>query len=220
MSNQIEENSANRNEIDPMPIRIVVSYEWEKQYFEEDGRSEVRPLRQHRRWAAIKDLLQGAIDNAKSRSDKIPGKTQFQVEIVRLRGRHGMALLPNLMNRISVADIIVVDLGTENEKLGINTNVILELGMALQAGKSNDGSLFVLKPHSFSWPSDLQGFLCSEYQLSKSPQYKFKMNDRTGFDAALRAKIIEIAKLRGMLGRRNEKQIEYEDDKYNKIEII
>ena len=203
-------------ELNPPPISIVVSYEWERGIA--DGSSKtIKPVRQHTRWNKIKALVNGTLSSVQKRAQRNPGLHQLHIQVRRLRGQHGMALLPNLRKRISGADVMLVDLGSDHGVSNVNSNVLLELGMALYDDKLDQGSLFIFKPKSVKWPSDLDGIFYSEYEPTFVVNKSMKLMDRAGFDAALRSRLLEIARERGMFGGTTRNKVEFEDESADQI---
>ena len=100
-----------------------------------------------------------------------------------------MNLLSTLRDRIERADALVMDLA------GHNPNVLIEVGMALAMQKGESGALIVLKPKDESWPSNLQGIVYGNHHKS----LRRGLEDHAGFRAALRTRILKIAKERRML---------------------
>jgi predicted nucleotide-binding protein len=101
-----------------------------------------------------------------------------------------MNLLSTLRERIARADALVMDLA------GHNPNVLIEVGMAVAMHKGESGSLIILKPKNEPWPSNLQGIVYCNYDKS----LRRGLDDQAGFRAALRARILKIAKERRMMG--------------------
>jgi predicted nucleotide-binding protein len=100
-----------------------------------------------------------------------------------------MHLLSTLRDRIQRADVLVVDLA------GRNANVLLEVGMAVGMNKAESGALIILKPGNEALPSNLQGIVYCNYDKSLTKG----LEDKAGFRAALRTRILKIAKEREML---------------------
>jgi len=193
----------------PEPIQIFVSYEWDKEY--KNGTKVPKPVRQQERWNRLRCLIEATVRNVETRAEKRPGPCSLQIRINRLRGRHGMALLSILRERILRADIVIIDIGSDEQNVA-NANTLLELGLAVSAGKSEQGSLFILKPNSLKWPSDLDGILYTEYKNPDSGKNIPELVDRVGFDAALRGRILELARERKMLGSPEKSSVEFEGD--------
>jgi predicted nucleotide-binding protein with TIR-like domain len=103
-------------------------------------------------------------------------------------GRQGMNLLSMLRERIKRADALVMDVA------GHNANVLIEVGMAVAMYKGESGALIILKPKNEPWPSNLQGIVYCNYDKSLGRG----LEDQAGFRAALRARILKVAKERQM----------------------
>jgi predicted nucleotide-binding protein len=101
-----------------------------------------------------------------------------------------MHLLATLRDRIERADALVMDLA------GHNSNVLLEVGMAVAMRKGESGALIILKPKSEALPSNLQGLVYCNYDKS----LRQGLEDQSGFRAALRTRLLKVAKDRKMLG--------------------
>jgi predicted nucleotide-binding protein len=101
-----------------------------------------------------------------------------------------MNLLSTLRDRIERADALVMDLA------GHNPNVLIEVGMAVAMHKAESGALIILKPKNEAWPSNLQGIVYCNYDKS----LRRGLEDQAGFRAALRTRILKLAKDRRMLG--------------------
>ena len=100
-----------------------------------------------------------------------------------------MHLLSTLRERIERADALVMDLA------GHNPNVMIEVGMAVAMHKGESGGLIILKPKNEPWPSNLQGMVYCNYDKS----LRRGLEDQAGFRAALRTRILKVAKDRQML---------------------
>jgi hypothetical protein len=168
------------NSTTPKPIEIFVSYAWTKEV----------PIRQDERWKFLRGLIAKVVSECEARVRQSPGEYKPHIRINRLRGRLGMNLLSTLRDRIQRADALVIDIG-EN-----NSNVLIEVGIALAMRKSESGALFIVKPTTLRWPSNLQGIMYCNYDESLQKG----LEDRAGFGAALRTQILNVARERGMLG--------------------
>ena len=173
----------NSDSVAPKPIEICVSFPWTRR-----GKSTM-PIRQDKRWLFLRERITKVIDECKRRSETSPGKYKLDIRLYRLRGRQGMHLLSTLRDRIQRADVLVVDLA------GRNANVLLEVGMAVGMNKAESGALIILKPGNEALPSNLQGIVYCNYDKSLTKG----LEDKAGFRAALRTRILKIAKEREML---------------------
>jgi hypothetical protein len=169
------------------PIEIHVSCPWSKR-----GRSTV-PVRQDKRWSFLRALIKKVIDECEARVRTSPGEYKLTVHLHRLRGRQGMNLLSTLRERIAGADALVMDLA------GHNPNVLIEVGMAVAMHKGESGSLIILKPKNEPWPSNLQGIVYCNYDKS----LRRGLEDQAGFRAALRTRILNVAKERRMMASKS-----------------
>lgn len=175
----------------PKPIEIVVSYEWEK-----DDEHNVRPTAQHPAWIFLRERANQVINEVKKRAESRPGGIALQIRLNRLRGRHGMTLLDTLNDRVGRADVMICDLQAPGSDTP-NHNVLIELGMGLQAGLARSGGLFVFSRKGTKVPTDLQGIVLSEYSVDA--RNKRTILDQRGFTAALRTRLMDIARERGMI---------------------
>jgi hypothetical protein len=112
-----------------------------------------------------------------------PNGQRLRVRTARLRGLHGAAILDDIRRRIFDSDVLLFDLG------GTNSNVLIELGMAL-ACSENNRAVFVLLPEGAPVPSDLSGYLVTYYRETD----EYRVVDHRGFHAALRAALFNRAR--------------------------
>jgi len=182
------------------PIRIVVGYPWDK---DDDGK--VSSPRKGHHWQWLKAKVESEAKAIKTIAEKREGGIPLTIRIERLRGLHGAMLLDNLNARIERADILVMDIGSVSETQ-FNCNVLIEVGVAIGYGHHRKNNLFILKAQDRSAPSDLNGFLFSEYMQKEDGT--LSLCDDPGFRAALRARIFDIAMERGMIGIPKESVVE------------
>lgn len=185
------------------PIKIVVAYPWEK-----DDDKNVKNPRSDSRWQFLKGKATSEANAVKTLAEKRPGSYKLEIRIERLRGRHGHMLLSSVRERIERADVLLMDIGSMR-KGQFNPNVLIEVGIAVGCDHCRQGGLFILKPQKLDIPSDLKGFLFTEYRDENDG---IKLIDDTGFRAALRATLSEIGKSRGMLGKAREASVRTDDD--------
>lgn len=188
------------------PIRVRVGYPWT---LTTDGTPYV--ARSDARWKAIRDIVKPAfkwIETYNSKRHAPP--QQLEIDFARLRGTHGQFLLENLKTRISDADILILDIGTTAGD-GLNPNVLLECGLALGLHMEKKNRIFILKPTTQKTPSDLNGFLFTEYDVD-AKSATIQLNDKNGFVAALRSTILAIARERHMIGESKAPSFEDEDE--------
>lgn len=186
-------------------ITVMVGYSWGK---DGEGQRLVLP-RNDSRWQVIKKKVESEATAVKTYATKRkPTAHKVEISIERLRGTHGDMLLSNLLGRIQKADILIFDIGSATND-GYNANVLLEVGMALSLERHNQGRLFILKPEALRVPSDLSGFLFTEYV---SQGREIKISDDPGFRAAIRSSLMELARLRGMIGDPKSNAVEVESD--------
>jgi Predicted nucleotide-binding protein containing TIR-like domain len=173
----------NSDSVPARPIEICISCPWSKK-----GKSTV-PIRQDKRWVFLRGLVMKVIDECKARGRASRGTYNLDIRLYRLRGRQGMHLLSTLRDRIRRADALVMDLA------GHNPNVLLEVGLAIAMSKGESGALIILKPKNEPLPSNLQGIVYCNYDKSLAKG----LEDKAGFRAALRTRILKVAKERHML---------------------
>jgi hypothetical protein len=92
----------NIDSVTPRPIEICISFPWTKR-----SRSTV-PLRQDRRWAFLREVVNKVIAERETRSRVSPGEHELDIRLYRLRGRQGMHLLSTLRDRIERHDALVM----------------------------------------------------------------------------------------------------------------
>jgi len=148
--------------------------------------------------AVSKGKISGVAEVVKIIAQKRPGPITYEARVSRLRGQHGYMLLPNIKKRIDAADILVMDIGSVNKSESFNANVLVELGLAISSGHSDRGRIFILKPLDIDAPSDLKGFVFTEYSIGKEGQ--IKLVDDAGFRASLRSAFYDLAMSREMIG--------------------
>ena len=193
----------------PSVIRVVVGYPWTK-----DSDDKVVAPNTDKRWMSIREPVISVARSVKtSVSLRVPSAVPFVIEVARLRGTHGRILLDNLRSRISEADILIMDIGSSDGD-SFNYNVLLETGMAIsqQAGTLRD--LFILKPAKRPAPSDLNGFLFTNYDVTGGDG-SIKISDVLGFQAALRSSVLRKAREQGMIGARKGPYAGAEDEDEN-----
>jgi predicted nucleotide-binding protein len=141
----------------------------------------------------------GVVGEVKARAKSLPsGNVGLQIRLQRLRARHGQPLLATLRDRISKADIVVADLADDADTAW-NPNVLLEVGMALGFGKEEAGALFILKPEKMKNIADINGLLLTKYRPTAAGS-PLNLLDKAGFTAAVRTRLLEVARERGMIG--------------------
>lgn len=122
------------------------------------------------------------------------------IRINRLRAMHGGSVLETLLRRIRRSDILIFDI------TGGNPNVLLEIGMAL-ACKGTAGAVFIFQEAGRSGksvkaafpPSDLQGYFFTRYRkVATGSSVTHRLVEPQGFIAALRSRLIESARERGL----------------------
>ena len=190
----------------PPVIRVAVGYPWAKS----DDDHVVAAIADAR-WKCIRDCVISERERMKkfvARRKPVP--VLFDLDVSRLRGTHGRMLLDNLRSRIPEADILIMDIGARDGK-GFNCNVLLETGMSIAQENGALRDLFILKPVNLPAPSDLQGFLFTEYKVT-SDEGSIKIIDSVGFQAALRSAIVRKARELNMIGPRAKLDDDPEDE--------
>ena len=185
------------------PIQVFVSYEWGK-----DDQKNVK-VRSDFRWQSLRATLQLVADEVMKRAKGYEaGDKVLDIRINRLRGRHGQFIMGSLQQRIERGDILIMDIG-RNDAAGLNSNVLIELGIALGLNKMASEGLFILKPKDVILPSDLQGILITDYTLKDG---KIQIVDSVGFRAALRTTLVNLAAERRMIGAKKKPGVEIEEE--------
>jgi len=188
----------------PSAIRVAVGYPWMK------NGNNIVPARSDVRWKSIRDYVKPVGEWMKTTvSRRLAAPVPFVLEVARLRGTHGRMLLDDLRVRIPEADILVMDIGSFDGS-AFNHNVLLETGMAIAQDTKAFRDIFILKPASLDAPSDLRGFLFTEYTVEG--QGEIKIIDVAGFQAALRGSILRMARERDMIGLRQGPYAGFEDE--------
>jgi hypothetical protein len=183
-------NDEKQNDKRSLPIQIFVSYPWPK---EEDGKSRGR---KDNRWNELRSLLEAVKKEVEKRAaQRKPGNRKLDIRVNRLRGLHGQILLTMLNERIDRCDILIADIGNLGCSF-FNSNVLLELGMAIGLGKLESRGVYVFKPKNLPSPSDISGVITTDYTLKSET---LKLEDKRGFTAALRTRLLELAEQRGMI---------------------
>jgi len=194
-------NSRSKDEA-TSPITIVVGYAWAK-----DGDTLIEP-QNDARWKFLKGKIEPEANALRTIVSKRPGRRRLDISIRRLRGRHGDMILNAVRTRIEEADVLLLDIG-DLEGKGFNSNVLIEVGVAFGLDHHLQQNLFILKPKDQPLPSDLAGFLVTDYVSSEK---QFKLSDDRGFRAALRSSLLRLAEKRGMIGPPSSDSVASEDD--------
>lgn len=188
------------SEPDVFPITVTGAYPWQQ-----------GNVRQDAKWAFLRNLAQKATEDVEKRikeNKKRAGRVfvqkvrPYSFRAERLRAGHGNTLIDSIMDRIKRADILLVDIADRNP------NVLFELGCGVAYSRLIQKRVFILdevkktKNHDLinKTPSDLQGMMFSFYYKtgSKSTGVKYTLKDATGFHAALRSAIIDVARIKNM----------------------
>ena len=174
-----------------LPITVHVGYPWTKVTAEQKAGDAV--------WSFARQII-GTASHAVAKIQANRGVSTLPVRINRLRAMHGGSVLDVLLRRIRRSDILLFDI------TGLNPNVLIEIGMAL-ALKGTVGSVFILqrtdsrgKPLKVAaHPSDLSGYFFTRYEAKVlRGRSSFRLIEPQGFLAALRARLIDAARERGI----------------------
>lgn len=174
-----------------LPIIVHVGYAWPQRRAKRKAEDHV--------WRFIRKLI-GTTTDALAKVQANRAAPKLPVRINRLRAMHGGSVLDVLLRRISRSDILVFDI------TGQNPDVLIEIGMAL-ACKGTAGSVFILQKadakgnpvKTAAHPSDLSGYFFTRYQENALPgRSSFRLIEAQGFAAALRSRIIDAARERGI----------------------
>ena len=190
-------------------LTIAVSYAWD---VDDDGNG--ASPRKSPRWRRIRGLLKSVSDETIKRAKGMDPDHRVNINIERLRSRHGANILASLKARLEKADIYVADI-SDRAPAAYNPNVMLELGMAISLGLGDSDRMFVLTPRGMKTPSDLSGILFTEYEGENDG---WRLVDQDGFRAALRTQLLGLARNRGLLtpSRAGQVSIDEEDGKPQK----
>ena len=166
-------------------VRVVVSYAWSK---DQTSRSDPR-------WTFIRDIVRQCCDEARKRALKLDTNFLGAFTVVRLRATHGEQVLPEMIKRISGADVYLADIAGANGGTA-NPNVMMEVGVALHAFSQDRRRTFLLKPEDVDPPSNLSGLIWTNYTARKN---EITLDDHPGFRAAMVSSLIGRAIDRGLL---------------------
>jgi hypothetical protein len=192
---------------DPRSIRVLIGYDWKS------DASAKKSGGLNRHWAFLRDEVKAATETLE-RISKNQGTAPnpLRVTVGRLRARHGVAIISEIVNRIKEADVLIFDIS------GGNSNVHFELGCAIAFKGLGSGCVYVFSSSS-PVASDLSGLMLTKYVVLKDDtgnQNNFaKLVDARGFRAALISTLKQIAITRGMFGRAKDTFDSDEDDEKN-----
>jgi len=174
-----------------LPITVHVGYPWPKR----TGGRKVTD----RVWEFVRGKVSTAAEAvAKIQANRTAPKLPIRVN--RLRALHGGSVLDVLLRRVEESDIVIFDI------TGLNENVLIEIGMAL-ALKGTDGRVFILQKigptgtptKSAAHPTDLSGYFFTRYEEKVSRGGSaFQLVESQAFLAALRSRLIDAARERGL----------------------
>lgn len=182
------------------PITIRVGYEWA---------NDVKPA-QDVRWQFIRKTAHRVAASLAEEATKLKAPQTFLARVSRMRALHGAMVLPSLLARCAKSEVLIFDL------TGLNPNVMLEIGIALAVKGFDSGRVFVFQEVGANnqplrkEPSDLTGFFFTRYVADQKSPDGFKLIDAHGFRGALRARLVEDARQRGMW--RDPKGVQLERD--------
>jgi hypothetical protein len=109
-------------------------------------------------------VINTLISQVKNRLAKNLNENEFEIKYNRLRATAGSFLLDGIVDRIKSSDAIIFDITS------FNPNVMLELGIALEASRTFSGAkvYVICKGKDFEStkiPSDLYGYFISLYEI-------------------------------------------------------
>ncbi len=184
------------------PVTIRVGYEWKK---------DVHPAAD-KRWHFRTETVMGVVESVVREASKKKAAHPLSVRVSRMRALHGAMLLPSLIDRCEKSDVVMFDITEQNP------NVMLELGMALAFKGPYSGRVFVFQEAGgekdepiHDAPSDIGGFFFTRYKANLKAKLGYSLRDYPGFRAALKTRIIEDARVRGMWKDTGGAQFEEED---------
>jgi hypothetical protein len=180
----------------PKPMTIRIGYQWS------DRHDKSHDDELANRYDFIREQIQSVEKEVVNRLGKRKGTFDLCVRVGRMRALHGAEVLPRLRELCQTTDILVFDITDKNP------NVMLELGMALTAKAQTPGHVFIFCKKTSedlcAVPSDLRGCFITFFKenSAKKKTFELVLKDSPGFRAALRTRIIEIARERGMWAER------------------
>jgi hypothetical protein len=181
-----------------LPITIRIGYPW----------SSVEKSSQDPRWIFLRNCFSKVVQEVSKRAKVAENGRKLSVVLARMRCLHGSFVIASLTTRCHETDILGFDI------TGNNPNVMLELGVAIGSKGLNSGRIFIFQetPENSAVepkvPSDLVGYFITRYTRTKENK-TYKLADVPGFRAALRSRLMDLARERGMWVDR---PLEIEDD--------
>jgi hypothetical protein len=174
-----------------LPITVHVGYPWPTRTGGRKVKDSV--------WDFVRDKV-GAATEAVAKIQANRTAPKLPIRLNRLRALHGGSVLDVLLRRVEESDIVIFDI------TGLNENVLIEIGMAL-ALKGTDGRVFILQKigptgtptKSAAHPTDLSGYFFTRYEENVSRGGSvFQLVESQAFLAALRSRLIDAARERGL----------------------
>ena len=160
--NQIENDALAQLSPKERRVNDYIGYAW-------DGN-----VTEDKHWESLRDLLGKYKEKFDSRFEEYG----ITLSVQRLRGTHGEKNLETISEKIATADVLVFDI-TNKDATGFNSNVMLELGMAIALKKPV--FIFVNNKLKEQIPSDLAGYLYTYYSDEKELTFKDRLEDFRGF---------------------------------------
>ena len=157
---------------------IASAYCWSAENVDEKTKNALKRVKKSFRIPnselAIKHLASMIKNRFNSKTKKY---INYNINYRRLRASAGLNMLASIIRRIETAQVVVIDITTNN------SNVFLELGIALSISQKNKyPSVYLIKelrpgvPLLKDLPSDLQGYFISGYEV-KNGKVVFKDNN-------------------------------------------
>lgn len=182
----------------PKPISVRVGYEWQKKAGDK-ARDKKAPQKDDV-WPFLRDQIDRVLKSVqKTTLKKSIAPWPFSYRLGRMRARQGASLLPRFIELCETSDIVVFDISK------YNPNVMFELGLAVAIKGVASGRVFVLMEAPScdeiqqglqKVPGDLAGYFITFYTRKKNG---FEICDKQGFNAALKAIVLDDARSRGMI---------------------
>ena len=189
--------------IKPFCINVYVGYGWDSHRNSDiDKKLECKNALEDKYWKFWRSHLVSFAKKIETHFKK--QKLDIAICVKRLRATHSQFVFQSIKEKIEDADVLIFDIsGNLDYGLGFNSNVLLELGVALGINKEpfvicnnklKSENLKKIKPQEIAcprFPSDLNGFTVSYYTADESKgQWSAKFEEFQAFFTKLRGSII------------------------------
>jgi len=170
----------------PKPISIRIGYEW----------AESNP-RNDERWKFLKNVTGNILKSLEQQKNARKKNFKFCYQLGRMRAKHGCELISRFVELCNETDILIFDISMANP------NVMFEMGVAVAIKGVKSGRVFIMcegDHGKVKIPSDISGYFITYYKKTAG---NFKLADYSGFQAALKTALLDVAFEKQMWG--NEK---------------